>query len=146
MNISFDQHRCNAPAMEQIAAAVGSSLWQRACVFLQSKYGSTPAIQYSGCSAAPGWNVKYRKAGRALCTLYPDEGFFTALICIGPKEEAAAQLLLPLCTAKTQQIYRTASGMASTRWVMLPVDDEAQLQDFEALVALRVKPAPQKEG
>lgn len=144
MSISLDQQNGSAPAMEQIAAAVGSSLWQRACIFLQNSYGSVPLIQYSGCSAAPGWNVKYRKGGKALCTLYPDNGFFTALICIGPKQAAAADQLLPLCTAKTQQIYRTASGMADTRWVMLTVDDEAQLQDFKALVELRVKPAAHK--
>ena len=58
----------------------------------------------------------------------------------------AADQLLPLCTAKTQQIYHSASGMAGTRWVMLTVDDEAQLQDFEALVGLRAKPAPRKGG
>lgn len=146
MSISLNQQNGSAPAMQQIAAAVGSSLWQRACIFLQSSYGSVPLIQYSGCSAAPGWNVKYRKGGKALCTLYPDDGFFTALICIGPKQEAAADQLLPLCTAKTQQIYHSASGMAGTRWVMLPVDDEAQLRDFEALVGLRATPAPRKGG
>ena len=71
--------------MEQIAAAVGSSLWQRTCIFLQSSYGSVPLIQYSGCSAAPGWNVKYRKGGKALCTLYPDDSFFYGAYLHWPK-------------------------------------------------------------
>ena len=39
--------------------------------------------------------MKYKKSSRALCTLYPDEGQFTALITVGAKEAPEAELLLP---------------------------------------------------
>jgi AraC family transcriptional regulator len=35
-----------------------------------------------------GWNVKYRKGGRALCSLYPKQGYFLALVPYEGKSNA----------------------------------------------------------
>jgi hypothetical protein len=43
-----------------------------------------PKLSYSGCSmdggAWKGWNVKYKKSGKVLCSLYPKQGYFLALV------------------------------------------------------------------
>jgi hypothetical protein len=95
-------------------------------------------VSYSGCAAQPGWNVKYQKAGRSLCTLYPMGGFFIALVVIGTKEEAEAELLKPALTQEVQSLFiGPASSMG--RWLMIPVTDERVLADVKALILLRRK-------
>ena len=73
---------------------------------LEEGYRVSPRIEYSRCSMEPGWNIKYKKSGRALCTIYPRAGFFTCMISIGKREEAACQLLLPTLTPSVQQLHR----------------------------------------
>ncbi|KAB2952754.1 DUF3788 family protein [Heliorestis acidaminivorans] len=36
---------------------------------MEEAYQAKPHITYSKCSAQPGWNVKYKKSGKSLCTL-----------------------------------------------------------------------------
>ena len=62
------------PSLEEIAAAVATPLWGKFLIHLEETYRVTPKVEYSKCAMAPGWNVKYKKSGKALCTLYPVEG------------------------------------------------------------------------
>ncbi len=126
------------PAPGDIAAFVNSVLWEELHAFLQDGYGVLPQLAYSGCSMQRGWNVKYKKGGKSLCTLYPMDGFFIALVVIGEREAAQADLLLPLCSDYTRALYaRTASYMGG-RWLMLEVTDAQILEDIKRLIHLRV--------
>lgn len=71
------------PEPSEIEAYIESPLWAEFCGWLQAAYAAGPLIQYSVCSGAPGWNVKFRKGSRAICTNYPRRGYFTCLVCIG---------------------------------------------------------------
>jgi len=64
------------PSEAQIAEYIANPLWENLNGFLRESYGVQPSYDYSTCSGQPGWNVKYKKGGRALCTLYPMPGFF----------------------------------------------------------------------
>ena len=86
---------------------------------------------------APGWNVKYKKSGKALCTLYPVEGSFSCMVVIGDKKQNEAELLLPSLDPYVQQLYQnTKSGMGG-RWLMVDVTTPAILASLERLIALR---------
>ena len=86
------------PTLEQISSYIASPLWGELCQWAEKSYQIEPKVEHSTCSGAPGWNVKYKKGGRALCTLYPDDGQFTAMVTVGTKEAAEAELLLPTCS------------------------------------------------
>jgi len=133
------------PALEQIAEYIGNPLWQALCGFVETSYGTLPAVEYSMCSGAPGWNIKYKKGGRALCTLYPHEGFFTCLICIGAKEVMEAELLLAVCCSYTQELFLRAKPVNDTRWMMIDVTSENVLEDVKRLLYARAKPKPKKD-
>lgn len=79
------------PSPDDIAEFVDNPLWKALCSWLESGYRTVPRIEYSRCGMAPGWNVKYKKGGRALCTLYPAAGSFTCLVCIGQREAMAGR-------------------------------------------------------
>ncbi len=125
------------PSFEDISGYVKSDVWNQLNAHLQQNYAVKPKIEYSGCSGAPGWNVKYKKGGRSLCTLYPDAGRFTCLVCIGARETVEAELLLPSCTEYTQNLYDSVKPLNGSRWLMIVVDAESILDDAKKLISTR---------
>ncbi len=67
------------PTEKSLRDYVENPLWDDLCAAIEADYGVKPLIVFSGCSMLPGWNVKYKKSGRSLCTLYPDKGAFPPL-------------------------------------------------------------------
>ena len=47
-------------------------------------YKVKPKLAYSGCAMDNniwrGWNIKYQKSGKSLCTIYPQKGYFLVLV------------------------------------------------------------------
>lgn len=77
------------PSWDDILSFVGESreLLEKLTKDIEILYKASPKIEYSQCSAQPGWNIKFKKGSRALCTLYPMADCFIALIVVGSKEE-----------------------------------------------------------
>lgn len=130
----------NQPTLEKISEYISNGLWTELNSFLQNTYHIQPKLAYSQCSMQPGWNVKYQKSGKSLCTLYPMEGFFIALVVIGNKEMHETELLMPLCSQYTQSLYQKTVFSAGDRWLMLNVTDHSVLEDVINLIEIRVKP------
>lgn len=127
------------PTEGQIAEFVASPLWSQINDFIRDGYGAEPRYSYSGCSGQPGWNVKYQKAGKSLCTLYPMDGFFIALVVVGAKEQMEAELLAPSFTAHVQELLRSSDGIAGAQWLMIRVTNEQVLDDVKTLIQIRRK-------
>jgi len=51
---------------------------------LRERYKVKPKYAYSSCAMDNniwrGWNIKYQKSGKSLCTIYPQQGYFLVLI------------------------------------------------------------------
>lgn len=131
--------RTQPPQTEQVAAAVGSPLWDALCRYLEQDCGAKPTLEYSGC-VVPGWNLAYKKSGRALCRLYPmapEEGSFIALVVIGNREKQEFDLTLPALTPYTQQLFETTKDKNGLCWLMFEVAEQAVLDDVKTCVAIR---------
>jgi AraC family transcriptional regulator len=127
------------PTKETMSACIDNPLFNNLCEHIETQYQAKPSLEYSACSMQAGWNMKYKKAGRSLCTLYPMEGFFIALVVIGERERDDAEMALLTMTGYTQQLYQnTAVGMGQ-RWLMISVTDERILTDVKRLVDIRRK-------
>lgn len=137
----FDSSR--QPANSEIKEFIGIPLWDDLTDYLQQTFKAVPQLFYSGCSMQKGfwmgWNVKYKKSGKALCTLYPKQGYFIALIAVGAKEIAEADLLIPLCDEYTQNLYRQTEYGVFGKSLAVEVTNENILHDVKNLIALRVK-------
>lgn len=136
------------PTWEAMDAFIGNPLWGDLNAYLQHAYATGPKVAYSCCTWQPGWNVKYQKSGKSLCTLYPMPGFFMALVVVGPKEMTEAELCMPLCSAYTQALFAHTEVFMGGKWLMMHVTGADVLDDARRLIALRVKPKVllQKEG
>lgn len=127
------------PKLVQIAAYVANPLWQDLCIHLEQTYGVAPLVDHSICSGAPGWNVKYRKGSRALCTLYPASGYFTCMVSVGSREAMEAELLLGGCTEYVRKLYWDSNPFNGGRWLMIEVRSSEILEDVKDLIAIRVR-------
>ena len=140
MNWNQRYPKSEQPSLDDIASFIDSPLWGDLCVWAEATYGIAPKVEHSTCSGAPGWNVKYKKGGRALCTLYPDDGAFTAMVTVGSKEAASADLLLPTFSDYLRELYAHTQAFNGARWLMIRVTDARVLEDVKTLIRLRVVP------
>ena len=132
------------PSENQIKEFVKTPLWDDLASHLQQTYHVEPKLFYSCCGMDKGfwkgWNVKYKKSGKALCTLYPKQGYFMALIVVGAKEIIEADLLIPLCDEYTQDLYNRTDFGTGGKSLPMEVTNENILHDVKELIALRVRP------
>lgn len=129
------------PSNEQVKEYVESPLWEELSQHLAERYGVQPQLSYSGCKMDNcswlGWNVKYKKKGRALCTLYPKAGYFRVLLPIGHREMEEAELLIPLCSKETQKIFNETAKGYHGKSLAFEVENQETLVDLKQLIALR---------
>ncbi|MCI8466205.1 MAG: DUF3788 domain-containing protein [Lachnospiraceae bacterium] len=133
----------NTPSLEQFMEYIENPLWIEFHDWIQSVYEVAPRMEYSRCSMQPGWNIKYKKGGKSLCTLYPMEGYFITLVVIGNKELTEAEFLMPSCSTYVQEIFRDTETGNGQKWMMIEVRDKAVMEDVFKLINLR-KPLPRK--
>ena len=85
-----------------------------------------------------GWNIKFKKSGKSLCTIYPRESYFTVMVVVGRKEKAFVEAILEECTPQLREIYHQTKEGNGQRWLMLDLEDcEAMYQDILRLIAIR---------
>ncbi len=132
------------PTPEDIAAFIANPLWAELNTYVQAAYSAAPRYSYSKCSAAPGWNVKYQKGGRALCTLYPMAGYFIALVVMGERESSQTELVLPALTDHVRKLFESAAAVMGGKWLMIEVRSPEVLNDVKTLINIRCAPAVRK--
>ncbi len=112
-------------------------LWRELNNFIKERYKSEPRIMYSKCCAKPGWNMKYQKSGKSLCTLYPGKDSFVVLVVITldllPVIEALSEELTP----EVRETIKGAKPFNGTLWLMLEVENEQALKDVKQLLLLK---------
>lgn len=132
------------PSIEDIRAYIGEAKpnWDELVLHIEETYKPKRQLDYSKDSLQPGWNVKYRKSGKALCTLYLMEGFFIALVVVGSKEEEEVRLDMEagLFSSYVKELYEKSAYSTLGRWLMIEVKDKVVLKDIQRLLRIRIKP------
>ena len=132
------------PSYSQIREFVDTPLWDDLANRLEQSYNIQPKLFYSGCSMQnglwKGWNVKYKKSGKSLCTLYPMQGYFSALVVIGAKEMQEAEFTIVTCSDYMKSVFVNTQTWQGQKWLMIDIKDESTVCDIMKLIALRVKP------
>jgi hypothetical protein len=137
-NELYDQ--VNVPTLKNIEEFINNELWAELNIIINDTYKIQPKLSYSNCSMQKGWNVKYAKSGKSLCTLYPMKDYFIALVVVGNKEMFEVEAMLPLSSQYTQDLYSKTPFSLGGRWLMINVSERAILDDVINLLQIRVKP------
>ena len=139
-NELFDRE--HEPLEVQIKEYVNTPLFDELDGYLRQTYKVKPKLAYSGCKMDggmwQGWNIKYQKSGKSLCTLYPKQGYLQLLVTIGVRGVNEAELLMPLCTEYIQDIF-SKSEFHGSRILGIELRDKTVLRDVKSLIDIRAK-------
>ncbi len=129
------------PNMSAIRATMSQAAQERWCsltAHIEETYKSEPLIVYSMCSGQSGWNVKYKKGSKALCTLYPEPDSFIALVVLGQADLVKLDAVRPAYTPYVLELADGARLFNNTKWLMLRVTDDVVLDDVQKLLRLKL--------
>ena len=136
--------KTSTPAPEAVSAALGTAfpLWQALIQFIAETYQMTTEFSYGGKNY--GWNLWYRKSGKALVSLYPQSGSFVAQVVLG-KEQVEKALGLEL-GEKVGRMLRETPQFHDGKWLFIPVENQTDLEDVQQLLLLKKKPSRRTAG
>jgi len=136
------------PELTPDIPAIGASMreeararWHTLMAHIEETYGTMPQITYSNCAGQPGWNVKYKKGGKAICTLYPEQDNFIALVVLNRADMDKLDAVRPAYTPGLLALYDGCRMFNSTKWLMIRITDDAVLDDVMKLMALKMAKA-----
>ena len=127
-----------SPSIREIGDYIGLPLFEEFCQYMGKEYQAICKIEYSKDVWARGWNVKFRKAGKSLCVVYPKEKYFTVLVVVGAKEKAHVEKMFPIFTEKIREVYHSTKEGNGQRWLMINVDSADDVfEDVLKLIRVR---------
>ncbi|MDF9823839.1 hypothetical protein M2475_000144 [Breznakia sp. PF5-3] len=126
----------NEPSIKEISNYINNPLWDTLDVLLVSEKKAKRKIEYSGCSLK-GWNIKYKKKGKNLCTIYPYEKYFKLLVVVPEKEKEEADLLIDLCGDNAKEAYKKYDFFNGGKWMIIDIEKEGDVKDALEFIALR---------
>lgn len=132
------QNKNNCPTLEEIGQYVRNPVFIQFCSEIKETYKCMEKIEFSSCSWESGWNVKFKKSGKTLCTIYPRENYITVMIVVGKKEKESVEAILPECSVELQDIYNQTQEGNGQRWLMIDLEDnEGLYHDLLRLIHIR---------
>jgi AraC family transcriptional regulator len=133
----------NEPSEAEVSEYINSPLFGELDEHLRQTHKVKPKLAYSSCAMDSGlwkgWNIKYKKSSKSLCTVYPKQGYILALLPIGAKEMTEAELLMPLCTEFTRELFKKCELFQGGKYLGFEVWGEDVLQDMKGLIDIRVR-------
>ena len=126
-----------SPSIAEIGDSIGLPLFEVFCRYMDEEYQAVRKIEYSKDVWARGWNVKFRKAGKSLCVVYPKNKYFTVLVVVSNKEKERVENMLPYLSGELQELYRNTKEGNGQRWLMIDLySDDEVYQDVLQLIRI----------
>ena len=115
-----------------------SDAWLKLRQFIVSNY--EPLIETKFWGVKYGWMVRFRKAGRTLCMLFPEAGAFSVLIVLGKKESQAILSKTIELTSRIYDVIKETKQLHDGRWVWIRVMSNSDLVDIQKVLQVKRKP------
>lgn len=141
------QNREKKPDMYEIEGYITGQAkirWRNFVSEIEIEFQTKPMITFSVCSAKPGWNVKYKKSGKALCTLYPEKNGFIALVVLGVKDIESFDSVRKDYNTYINQLFDRTNLFNGTKWMMINVSNQDIADDTIKLIRLKREAANDK--
>lgn len=117
----------------ETALAGAAALWEDLVVFVESSFRVRSDWKFYGKNY--GWSLAFKKSGKALVSLYPAVGSFTAQLIL--KDDQIARVPETLMTPELRAAIDAANPYAEGRWIFLPVSSERELEVVRRLIEIR---------
>jgi hypothetical protein len=128
------------PTEEDMLKRIGekAELWLDLREYLADCYDHVPEVVFGGKKY--GWAVRYRKSGKTLVTLFPEEGAFTALVVLGKKEGGKAQALVDELSPDVRTLLDNAEQLHDGRWLWIRPLCTADIESVKSLLGTKRRP------
>jgi len=114
-----------------------SGLWTELREYLAKSYDHKPELSVG--KKVRDWTIRYRRSGKTLVTLIPEENGFCALVVLGKEEvEKARKAGL---NAAVREVFDKAIQYHDGRWLWIRPKTKSDLASVKALLAVKRKPA-----
>ena len=133
--------RLHQPTKEQVASMLGSEyrLWKRLVQFVENKDHIEGKWSFWGPEKS-GWNMRFRRKGKALVPLYPGHEQIIANIVLDVEQAQEANGLK--LGEKASKLLRKSPQLHDGRWLFIPVVNEADADEIEQLLLLKLGQSP----
>jgi hypothetical protein len=132
------EHKPSEREMLGYLGGKAAEAWANIVSFLRTYYDFSPELDYGGTKY--GWSIRYRKSGKSLCTLYPEEGAFTILIVLGKKEVEQFEEHMNDFSTEFVELFKSARQFHDGRWLWIRTLDNSDTEDIRRLLAMKKKP------
>lgn len=129
-------NRLDEPYEEDIRNFVRNEVWEIFYDYITQTYACKPVFEYSNC-VWPGWNVKFKKGGKNLCTVYPFEGYLWVLVVVGQKEKERFEKELPTMSKYLRNLYRDTQEGMGQRWLRIELEDKERMDDIKKCIRIK---------
>jgi len=143
MSISILSDKAHQPTPQEIRDVLGPklSLWEKLTQFISDNYQLPGELSFGGNKY--GWNIWYRRSGKTLVSLYPQQGCFIAQIVLGKDQvEKAFQLKLG---KNVRTVLEETPQLHDGRWLFIKVRTAKDVKDIQELLQVKKRPRPQKQ-
>lgn len=137
----FEKEKFNhIPTEYEMKQYINNTLWENFCEFMRNTYNATIKFEFSKCNWEYGWNVKFKKGSKSLCTVYPRENYFTILIVIGKREKKLFEDMFSSFSSDIQKIYKETSEGNGQKWIMIDLENkDKKYEDVKKIIEIRNK-------
>lgn len=128
------------PTEEEIENTIGenSFLWSEIQEYLEENYDFVPELVYYGKKY--GWTICYRKGGKTLCSLFPEQGAFTVLVVLSRKEVEKTYTMIDGFHSKVRSLFENAEQLRDGRWLWIRILRKDDIQSLKLLLNTKRKP------
>ncbi len=140
MSISTFADKTHPPDEVEIDTILGSKLplWRQITQFLSANYPFERLLNFGGKNY--GWTWWYRKNGKTLVTLYPQENGFTVQLVLG-KVQVEKAMVLNLGSTMRRKLEETPQ-LHDGKWLFVPVESQQDVDDLSQLIRVKQRPRP----
>ena len=93
-----------------------------------------------------GNELKFRRGGKTLVTLYIKEGFFTVLVIFGKAEREKFEAQKDTFPQPVQALYQNSRTFHDGKWMFLDTADDSLVPDLMRMLAIKRRPNRKTEG
>ena len=131
-----DKHQ---PTEKEILKTIGqTAAWLDLRQYIEENYNFAPELVFYGKKY--GWTIRYRKSGKTLCSLFPENGAFTALVVLGGKEVEKTFSILDRLSPDVRLLFENAKQLRDGRWLWIRVLTNSDVESVKLLLNVKRKP------
>lgn len=131
-------HRPTEEGMIDFIGAPAKEAWLEIKRFIEERYDFVPETVFYG--EKYGWTVRYRKGGKTLCSLFPEQGGFTVLVVLGKKESEKVLSMREELSSRIDKLLGDTEQLHNGRWLWIRLLTVRDTEDIKKLLRIKRKP------